>query len=262
MAMASIVALTASNTAAQETPPSAPPEAPETQLDMSRRLSLVEAQIRAAGGQPVAPLRLERVRLLFSLSVAQEAYIEIARDEIARLEQSHDSLFAVLEAHRGALDVVEGKHAFWPHSKVSHVRRGLHRLDALVAQHPNEPEIRFLRLVGCYFLPFFFGRGDTAQEDIRALAQLLPETQGTFSEAAFQATVDFLLDYGDLPSDQEKVLLEAAASVQSDDRGGALTHLLTPPDTATLQADDPAHRDGDPQEAGVSGSLSRAGPHE
>lgn len=135
---------------------------------------------------------------MYVLSVSEEKLIDQALDEVVSLRESADSpedpVVAVAEAYAGAFKVVRGKHAFWPRGKWNHVQDGLDVLDALVELHPDEPEVRYLRLVSCYYLPFFFRRGGTVDTDLRDLLELLPRGPGVLSAHAYPLVVDFVVE--------------------------------------------------------------------
>ncbi|NNF26772.1 MAG: hypothetical protein HKN73_06115 [Gemmatimonadetes bacterium] len=179
--------------------------------EVSRLLAGVDARLRM-GEDHDGALGLERLRLLYFLTVADEAFIPVAVQQIDALEgtDAPDSVVApVLEAFRGALEVVRGKHAFWPHDKVGHVRNGLARLDQVVEIRPRLVEARYLRLLSSFYLPFFFRRGDTVDADMDSLADLLLERPPRMSAEAYRAVTDFVLDHGKLDPDR-KARLSAA----------------------------------------------------
>ncbi|HEY5564320.1 MAG TPA: carotenoid biosynthesis protein, partial [Rhodothermia bacterium] len=99
----------------------------------------------------------------------------------------------VIEAYGAAFEVVRAKHAFWPFSKLKHVNRGLPVLDRLAEEHPKQVEVRFLRLVSCYYLPGIMGRKDTVREDLGALCTLLPRATAVFPEPWYRRMVSFVL---------------------------------------------------------------------
>jgi len=72
--------------------------------------------------------------------------------------------------------------------------QGLAILDALTEHHPDHVEIRYLRLLSCYFLPGFLGRGGAVAEDGRVLARLVAAHRRHFPPALYQTMVRFLLE--------------------------------------------------------------------
>lgn len=184
-------------------------------LEASRRLSRVDARLRLPIDEPTRrSLRLERLRLLYFLSVAEEGYLDLAELEIEALRESRAPAAALL-AFEGALEVVRGKHAFWPHDKIGHVRDGLAVLDRAVVAAPQSRDARYLRLLSCFYLPFFFGRGDTVEEDLAALARLLTRGPGTLSPASYAAVGDFVLRHARLSPPVREALAMALGGSSS-----------------------------------------------
>ncbi len=131
-----------------------------------------------AGGGPRHPTVLQRLRTLHLLAVDEAARMdaawaaqrELASTPWARTPEGR----AVADAYAGALHALEGRHGFWPHRRVRDLRRGLELLDRQVAAHPEQVEVRYLRLVSTAFLPGILGRGDSVEADLEALARILP----------------------------------------------------------------------------------------
>jgi hypothetical protein len=107
------------------------------------------------------------------------------------------------------------------------LNEGLPLLDELVIRHPSKVEIRYLRLLSCYFLPRFLGRGDTVQEDARTLAVLLPESRTSFPPSLFADMVRFVSSIDSLTETERTPLQSmmdsldkkpAASTVQSSKR--------------------------------------------
>jgi antitoxin component HigA of HigAB toxin-antitoxin module len=199
------------------------PDDPASHQSMLRSLVTVE---RSLSAQPEnIALRLERLRTLYFLGVADEQYLEQADHEIASIRDLARlrglDREALLDAFSGAVEVVRGKHAFWPGNKLGHVRRGLAVLDRAVERAPGAVEVRNLRLLSTFYLPFFFGRGDTTREDLSTLASLLPTRAQDLPTHVWMAISEFVLEHGELPSSDRQRLMESrrrvAESADSED---------------------------------------------
>ena len=132
-------------------------------------------------------------------------------EEIARLRQREGAqagpeLDALLTAYEGALVTLHAKNAFRPAQKMRHMRAGLARLDGAVVAYPDGAEARYLRLMSCYYLPGFFGRGGSVREDFAALAQLLPRVRGRYPPDLYQAIARFVVERGKLAPDARGAL--------------------------------------------------------
>ncbi len=123
---------------------------------------------------------------------------ETAIDEGLALVEQFGREDPLSRAYGAALIVLRAKHAFWPHHKMQHLRRGLPVLDALVAEHPDNVEIRYLRLLSGYFLPGFLGRRDEVRADFDTLARLLPAARHSFPPDLYRDMAGFVMSRGAL----------------------------------------------------------------
>ena len=135
---------------------------------------------------------LDRLRTYYVEAVEDESALE----EAEALIEAEGRADPTTRAYEGALIVLKAKHAFWPHRKVHYLREGLDMLDALVEAHPEEVEIRYLRLLSCYFIPSFFGRDWSVREDFAALSRGLPDAADRFPADLFDVMVRFVLEHG------------------------------------------------------------------
>lgn len=130
-------------------------------------------------------------------------------------------------AYQGAVQVVRAKHGLNPNRKMRFLKAGLPLLDSAVAAAPHQPEIRYLRLVSAYYLPFFLGRKPIAKEDFKALAGLLPAAKDAYPPRWFLSVARFVAEKGDLEDGQRRALeasmrevAEAAELAARDGNGG------------------------------------------
>jgi hypothetical protein len=159
----------------------------------------------------------ERLWALYFLSVEEgdwEARALALQDSLARRTLPEHRQVAALG---GALEVVRAKHSRWPPNKLKYLNAGLEVLDSLTAEAPDDPVVRYLRLVSTYYLPFFVDRDDTVREDLAALVRLLPDRPDAFSPPVYGAVIRFVLANGS-PGPEQRQRLEGALAA----RGGLL----------------------------------------
>ncbi|HEX2613383.1 MAG TPA: squalene/phytoene synthase family protein, partial [Fibrobacteria bacterium] len=171
-----------------------------------RELAMTEKALREnPAGPGLADLLMRRLRLLHALSVQDERLLAPARAARAEAEAALGAS-PLLLAYRGALEVVEARHGFWPRERLEPLKRGLPLLDSAVRLDPDQAEIRYLRLTSGYYLPFFLGRKPQVREDFAALSRLLPGVSRDFPPAWYAAVTGFVLDKGNLsPRDRERL---------------------------------------------------------
>ncbi len=170
---------------------------------------------------------IERVRALFLQSVSEEAAIERGQQLLASVPGDEDPR---LEAYGAMFSIMRAKHVFWPGRKMHYLNEGLPVLDRLVEAHPDHVEIRYLRLMGCYYLPRILGRGWSVDEDFRQLARLLPGAREAFPEKMYGEMVTFVRENGDLAGAERERLARAL------DKEASIPHQARPPQPAGRNA--------------------------
>ena len=159
------------------------------QLDISRAA--------APGRSRTLQDRLEEVRAMYFLSVDEGDWVDRGKDSLAVLRDQvppGSVVEPVVQAYRGALEVVRAKHSRWPPNKLKYLNRGAEILDELVAEHPENLEIRYLRLASYRFLPFFLSRDDAVADDLQVLVAKLPQEPEAFSPPIYRAVLRFVLE--------------------------------------------------------------------
>ena len=146
---------------------------------------------------------IQEVRELYLLATSDEAAIRRGLDAVgeARGESSAGDA-ALLAAYEGALITLKAKYVFWPTTRMRHLNQGLRILDTLVAAHPDDSEIRYLRLMSCYYLPSFIGRGKTVREDFAGLAGTLPRDRAALPPELYRGISEFVIANGELSEAQ------------------------------------------------------------
>ena len=165
----------------------------------------------------------ERLWTLYFLSV-QEKDWEVPAVALADTLSQRDLPEALhIGALAGALEVVRAKHSRWPPNKLKHLRSGLSTLDRLVEEAPQDPVVRYLRLMSCYYLPFFLDQDESVEDDLHVLLSILPNQRQAFSPPVYEAVVRFVLENGDPDPEQRIRLGEALEDVRAQiDSGGWL----------------------------------------
>jgi hypothetical protein len=168
------------------------------------------AQAIAAGS--ASPL--DSLRALYYAAVQEERAIPRGLQAVDSLRQSGTvapggPLEGILLAYEGGLITLRAKHGFWPPDRLRHLRDGLALLDQAVELHPEVAEVRYLRLMSCYYLPGIIGRRRSVLDDFAALARLLPAARSDHPPELYRAIVTFVLEHGE-PTEQERAALQGA----------------------------------------------------
>ena len=113
----------------------------------------------------------------------------------------------LLTSYKGAAEVLKGKYAFWPFSKLSYLNDGLELMDKAVQSDSTDIKTRYMRFIVLHSLPAILGHSSYADKEPNKLFSKLVELNN--SENKFYKTVASLLVNSDrLNSKEVKILLE------------------------------------------------------
>lgn len=185
-------------------------------------LAGIERRISADTGD--ARARMDRLRALYFLSVSDASKLPEAERALAWLVARSRIDANLREAYKGAFEVVRAKHDLWPPAKLDALKRARPLLDGAVGRAPDHVEIRFLRLMSCYYLPFFFGRAWSVEEDFGRLAKLLPAANDPHLSGLRAEISSFVLaKYRNLSSTDRERLTDVVRSTRNREvpRSGA-----------------------------------------
>lgn len=160
--------------------------------------------------------RIEGVRAMYFLSVEEGDWVDIAKDSLSLLMgmvNPETPEEAIIQAYRGAIEVVRAKHSRWPPNKLKYLNQGAAILDYLVDAHPDDLELRYLRLASYRFLPFFLSREGSVAEDLQILVADLPRKPEAFSPPIYQAVLSFVLENGEL-GEVDRIRFQQAMGVR------------------------------------------------
>ena len=149
---------------------------------------------------------LEVARKQFYAAVEDKKQIEPTIKLFERIGRIAPKYAGRTQVYIGALVSLRGKHAFFPHTKLKWVKRGLAIMDRGLKKAPDDIEALFIHGTTCYHLPFFFKRGDDAQHDFRKIIKLLPQQMDTYDPKLIRHVVAFLLENAKLTPDQKTYL--------------------------------------------------------
>ena len=158
-----------------------------------------------AVNQPVEKM-LKNARKQFYAAIEDKKQIEPTIALFKQIAQAEPEYAGRTQVYIGALVALKGKHAFFPHTKLKWARRGLAMMDSGLKKNPNDIEALFIHGTTCYYLPFFFRRGDDAQRDFRKIVKLMPQHRDAYDPKLITNVVVFLLENAKL-TDAEKTYL-------------------------------------------------------
>jgi len=151
---------------------------------------------------------LERMRALQMRATREAEWLDSATAHLGALRRAGRHAEPLLLAFDGSLEMLRGKYALWPPSKLEHVREGRRRLDRAVALAPGHLEVRVLRLMSGFHLPFFIRDDEQVATDLDATARLLVAQAHRHPQEYVAELARFVLEEGS-PDPDLRARLEA-----------------------------------------------------
>ena len=149
---------------------------------------------------------LEVARKQFYAAIEDEKRIGPTIALFKRIGQVAPTYTGRTQVYIGALIALRGKHAFFPYTKLKWARHGLAIMDSGLQKSQNDIEALFIHGTTCYYLPFFFKRGDDAQRDFRKIIKLMPQQMDTYDPKLIANVAAFLLENVKLTDDEKTYL--------------------------------------------------------
>ena len=150
---------------------------------------------------------LEVARKQFYAAVEDEKQIEPTIELFKRIGENEPKYAGRTQVYIGVLVALKGKHAFFPHTKLKWVNRGLIIMDSGLETDPSDIEALFIHGTTCYHLPFFFRRRDDAQRNFKEIVKQMPTQVHAYDPKLVTNIVMFLFENAKLTRD-EKVYLQ------------------------------------------------------
>lgn len=149
------------------------------------------------------PLYFQARRLYYE-AVEKKESLPQAQLLWKKLESSYGPL-PTIQAYNFCLDALKARYSWSPLEKAKYFRRATEGLDRLVAQNPQDPEIRFLRGSFYYYIGAIFSSfREKACQDMQVLTQHLlssfEDLKEKYGQQATHAMRDFVLRSGCVPA--------------------------------------------------------------
>lgn len=147
---------------------------------------------------------LDKARKVYYKSTKEEEYVESAFKHFEKLKSKYDKYDAISMVYLGSLTMLKGRYAFWPKTKLSYVNKGINIMDKGLKMDPDNIESLFIYGSSCYFLPFFLGKKDNAEEKLKYIIDNLnKDVYKKYDNEILLNALEFIIEYIEL-TDREK----------------------------------------------------------
>ncbi|HET6675502.1 MAG TPA: hypothetical protein VFG71_09195 [Nitrospiraceae bacterium] len=118
---------------------------------------------------------VDRARRLYYEGIAGNKEALAESDRLFTALHRTTPVSSLVRAYYGSHRLLAAAKAWAPWEKYALSKEGLTELDAAVTNASHETEVRFVRAMTTYHLPFFFGRREQSAEDFALLAEQVPQ---------------------------------------------------------------------------------------
>ncbi len=148
--------------------------------------------------------KLYQAREQYYQSIKDEDKLEPTIELFEEIYKENPQLEGMCRTYVGSLVMLKGKHAFWPHKKVSFVNEGIPIMDKGLNLDPDNIESLFIYGSSCYYLPFFLGKGNLAEEKLKKIVAILNQDDlKKYDKKILVNALEFILKNIDLNSEEK-----------------------------------------------------------
>jgi hypothetical protein len=137
--------------------------------DSDRKTRITQLEERWEVTELPATDLLELGRLYFFEALDEDDAVDKAISVMRSEPLQNPPYKSLSQMYQAVLLALQGRYSLVPWRKLSYVNRALAEMDRLIKESPDSFEHRLLRATVTAHLPFFFSRGDEAQQDISLL---------------------------------------------------------------------------------------------
>jgi len=164
---------------------------------------LLFLQISIAFANP----KLDKARKLYLGAVKDEDKLDESILLFEELKTEIPNIQGKATTYLGSLTMLKGKHAFWPHKKVEYVNDGIKIMDQGLKQDPNNLESLFIYGSSCFYLPFFLGKSDLADQKFKKFIEIINEDEmKKYEQDIMNNALKFLIEKFELTEDEKTKL--------------------------------------------------------
>lgn len=148
---------------------------------------------------------LEKARMLYYEAVEDEDKIEKSIELFEDIMNMNAKYKGVAKTYLGSLTAMKAAHAFWPIKKLNLANDGIDMMEEGVALDPDNIESLFIEGTTLFYLPFFFGKADEAEENFNRIISLLDENAvNKYDHKMLVNVLDFIMENAELTNKQMK----------------------------------------------------------
>ena len=161
--------------------------------------------------------KIEKARELYYSAVENEDKIDPAIDLFKEIKSNNESFSGTAKTYIGSLTAMKAKNAFWPQTKLKYANQGIDKMEEGIKESPEDIEALFIYGTTCYYLPFFFGKSDEAETQLKKLLGLInDDSPKRYGPELIRNAVEFIMEKIDLSNSEKQKAREILNKLPKD----------------------------------------------
>jgi len=150
--------------------------------------------------------RLEKARKFYYEATQNSKKADLAIKYFTELKRIDATLSSLADTYIGSLTAVKARDEFLPWKKFELANDGIEIMEKAIKSDPNNIEALFIYGSTCYYLPFFFGKSNDAETQLKRIIHLLNDKSlNQYSQDLLKNVLTFIKDNIKLsPSETKK----------------------------------------------------------
>ncbi len=149
--------------------------------------------------------KLDKARMLYYDSIEDEDKIDMTIDLFEEIMIEDPSFKGTAKTYIGSLTAMRAAHVFWPNKKMDYANEGIDIMDEGIAISPDNIESLFIQGTTLYYLPFFFGKSDDAENNFKKIIRLLDDNSiNIYDREMLMNALDFILEEAELTKSEKQ----------------------------------------------------------
>lgn len=117
--------------------------------------------------------RLEKARKFYYEATQNSKKADLAIRYFSEIKKLDANLIPLADTYIGSLTAVKARDELWPWKKYELANEGIEIMENALKSDPNNIEALFIYGSTCYYLPFFFGKSNDAENKLKRIIHLL-----------------------------------------------------------------------------------------
>jgi len=157
----------------------------------------------------------EEARKEYYKAVEDGDNIEKAEELFSELKNQQE-FKGVAQTYIGSLTAMKAQYVLWPGTKLEYANSGIDIMEGGLRKDPDNLEALFIYGTTCYYMPFFMGMSDEAEEALKKIVKVYPDAKNQYHPDILENAFLFILEEIELTPEEKKKVYTYLGEVKSD----------------------------------------------